>query len=117
MSVTFDVSKPTLKGNVVSAKVTNIGRVAGDDVVQMYVHDDKFAGARPRWELKGFRRVTLAPGETREGSFALTAKELGFWNRKAEYVVEPGTFKVAVWDRFDDAGLCGRHVTYTHRAP
>ena len=114
---TFDVSKPTLKGNVVSAKVTNIGRVAGDDVVQMYVHDDKFTVARPRWELKGFRRITLAPGETREVSFALTAKELGFWNCKTEYVVEPGTFKVAVWDRFDDAGLYGRHVTYTHRAP
>lgn len=111
---TFDVSKPALKGNVVTVRVTNTGTVAGDDVVQMYLRDDIFTVARPRWALKGFRRVTLAPGETREVSFALTAKELGFWNRARAYVVEPGTFKVAVWDRFDDDGLYARHVTYTH---
>jgi len=112
----FEVSKPVLKGNEASVEVTNTGTRAGDDVVQMYIHDDLFTVARPIWELKGFRRVTLAPGETRRVTFALTPKELGFWNRRKEYVVEPGTFRVAVWDRFDAAafGSARRSVTYTY---
>ena len=98
---TFEVSRPVVSGNRVVAKVTNTGTRKGDDVVQMYLHDDKFSVARPRWELKGFRRVTLSPGETREVVFELTAKELGFWNRSAEYVVEPGDYFVEVSDFFD----------------
>ena len=110
---TFDVSKPSLAGNVVTVSVTNTGKVKGDDVVQMYIRDVKFTVARPKWELRGFQRVTLEPGEKKTVSFELTAKELGFWNREREYVVEPGDFRVAVWDRFDP-GFGGSHcVTYT----
>ena len=115
---TFDVSQPRISGNVVSVDVTNTGSMRGDDVVQMYLNDAKFSFARPLWELRGFKRVTLEPGEKRTVSFELTAKELGIWKSSFEYVVEPGEFNVAVWDRFDFktyAPVKGspRCVTYT----
>ena len=97
---TFAISKPKLAGNRVSVTVTNTGKVRGDDVVQMYVRDVLFTVARPRYELKGFKRITFEPGETKTVAFELTAKELGFWNRDREYVVEPGSFKVWVTDSF-----------------
>ena len=110
---TFDVSKPRLSGNVVSVDVANTGKMRGDDVVQMYIHDVKFTVARPQWELRGFQRVTLEPGERKTVSFELTAKELGYWNRDVEYVVEPGDFKVAVWDRFEPWFGAAHCVMYT----
>lgn len=70
------------------------------EVVQLYVHDMLFTVARPDCELRGFRRVTLEPGETKDVAFELTAKELGFWNRDREYVVEPGEFRVWLTDCF-----------------
>jgi len=99
---TFKVSRPVVTGNKVTAEVTNTGKVKGDDVVQMYIHDALFTVARPVWELKGFKRVTLAPGETKTVTFELTEKELGYFNRDLDYVVEPGDFYIEVDDRFDE---------------
>lgn len=98
----FEISNPILIGNTVRVVVKNIGATAGDDVVQMYLRDVVATVARPRWELRGFQRVSLSPGEAKEVVFTLAAKELGYWNREAEYVVEPGVFLVAVSDRFDE---------------
>ena len=109
----FEVSKPEIKGNVVSVEVFNAGDAAGDDVVQMYIRDVKASVARPLWELRGFERISLKAGERRTVSFALTEKELGFWNRDVKYVVEPGDFKIAVWDRFAPYFGGDRQVTYT----
>ena len=97
---TFAISKPTLEDNRVSVAVTNTGKVRGDDVIQMYIRDVLFTVARPRYELKGFKRITLEPGETKTVAFELTAKELGYWNRDRNYVVESGDFKVWVTDSF-----------------
>ena len=110
---TFEVSKPRIEGNIVSVDVVNTGKMRGDDVVQMYIHDVKFTVARPLWELRGFQRVTLEPGERNTVSFELTEKELGYWNSNVEYVVEPGDFKVAVWDRFTPSFGADRQVVYT----
>lgn len=101
----FEVSEPTIAGNVVSVDVKNVGERMGDDVVQMYVHDDVVTTARPFWSLRGFRRVTLAPGESRRVSFPLTGKELGYYNRMLEYVVEPGAFRVFVTDAAAPVGV------------
>ena len=110
----FEISKPTIAGNEVSVKVVNVGGVAGDDVVQMYVRDMISTLARPLWELRGFKRVTLAPGESATVKFALTDKELGFWNVNQEYVVEPGDFRIAVSDCFaPDSFNDRRCATYT----
>ncbi|HEY0099145.1 MAG TPA: beta-glucosidase BglX [Pyrinomonadaceae bacterium] len=77
-----------------SVEVENIGRRAGDEVVQLYIRDVASSVTRPVRELKGFERVTLNAGERRRVAFKLTPAELGFYNRDLRFVVEPGAFKV-----------------------
>ena len=108
----FSISKPVLDGAKVTVKVTNAGPRRGDEVVQMYIRDVIFSVARPLWELRGFKRVTLDPGESAAVSFELGEKELGFWNREGRFVVEPGDFKVAVWNGFSPGALARNSVTY-----
>ncbi len=67
----------------VSADVTNTGRVAGDEVLQLYIHQKYGSDSRPLRELKGFERVTLQPGETRTITFQLGPDELGYWSTSA----------------------------------
>ncbi|HEX8720817.1 MAG TPA: beta-glucosidase BglX [Pyrinomonadaceae bacterium] len=78
----------------VSVDVENTGRREGDEVVQLYLRDVAASRVRPVRELKGFRRVTLQPGERRTLAFRLTPAELGFYNSEMRFVVEPGQFKV-----------------------
>jgi len=80
----------------VSATVKNTGGRSGDEVVQMYIHDIASSVTRPVRELKGFKRVTLSPGESRRLEFTLTPKELAGLNVDLKPVVEPGLFKVYV---------------------
>jgi beta-glucosidase len=81
----------------VSVEVTNGGAVAGDEVVQLYAHQRTGSDSRPRRELKGFERVTLAPGETKKVSFRLGPDELRYWSTSLRrYVQEPATFDVWV---------------------
>ena len=108
----FSISKPVLDGAKVTVKVTNAGSRRGDEVVQMYIRDVIFSVARPLWELRGFKRVTLDPGESAAVSFELGEKELGFWNREGRFVVEPGDFRVAVWNGFSPGALARNSVTY-----
>ena len=79
-----------------SVEVENVGRRAGDEVVQLYIRDPVATMARPVKELKGFLRVTLQPGEKRRVQFVLDREHLGFWNREMRFVVEPGEFRVMV---------------------
>ncbi len=80
----------------VSVRVTNTGARAAEEVVQLYVRDVVASVVRPLRELKGFLRVHLAPGESREVRFTLTERELEFVGRDMKYVVEPGSFHVFV---------------------
>ncbi|MDX6402756.1 MAG: beta-glucosidase [Blastocatellia bacterium] len=80
----------------VSVEVTNTGKRAGDEVVQLYTRDVAASVTRPVRELKGFQRITLRPGEKRMVEFTLTPALLGFYNRGMRFVVEPGEFKVMV---------------------
>ena len=77
-----------------SVDVENTGRREGDEVVQLYVRDVSASRVRATKELRGFRRVTLQPGERRSLSFRLTPAELGFYDQRMRFVVEPGAFKV-----------------------
>jgi beta-glucosidase len=79
----------------VSAEVKNTGRRAGDEIVQLYIHEQGTSVARPVHELKGFQRVTLAPGESQRVEFTLGRDELRFWNIQMNDVVEPA--RVTVW--------------------
>ena len=80
----------------VSVEVTNSGGVRGDEVVQLYIRQEFSSVTRPVKELRGFRRVALGPGETKNVEFILGPDELSFLNRDMHIVVEPGTFKIMV---------------------
>ena len=80
---------------VVSLDVTNTGKRAGSDVVQLYVGDPSAKVKRPAKELKGFERVSLAPGATQRVQFKLTSRDLAYYSvEKHGWQVDPGLFKV-----------------------
>jgi beta-glucosidase len=81
---------------VVSADVRNTGKRAGTEVVQLYIRLRGTSIARPVRELRGFQRVTLAPGESKKVEFALTKTELAFWNIDTKNIVEPSALQVWV---------------------
>jgi len=78
----------------VSVRVTNTGRRAGTEVVQLYVRDDVASVTRPVRELRGFRRVELKPGESRTVTFELGFDDLSMLDAELQRVLEPGTFTV-----------------------
>ncbi len=81
----------------VSADVKNTGKRAGDEVVQLYIHQQSGSASRPVRELKGFERVTLAPNETKTVRFKLGKKELEYWSAaERKWVLETETFDVWV---------------------
>jgi beta-glucosidase len=94
------VAAPQVKvgGSVtVTADVTNTGSVAGDEVVQLYIHQKAGSDSRPMRELKGFQRVTLKPGETRTVAFRLGPAELGYWSTNAaQWVQDAEAFDIWV---------------------
>ncbi len=75
----------------VTADVTNTGNVAGDEVVQLYIHQKYGSDSRPVRELKGFERVTLQPGETKTITFQLGPDELGYWSTSAGKWIQDAT--------------------------
>ncbi|TXG39532.1 beta-xylosidase [Seonamhaeicola maritimus] len=101
---TFKISGPKLKNTsidingttTVSVDVTNTGEREGDEVVQLYVRDDFASVGRYLKMLKGFKRITLKPGETKTVSFDLGFEELNVLNQEMKKVVEPGTFTISV---------------------
>lgn len=86
----------------VSFDVTNTGRRAGTEVAEMYIHERVAVVAQPVLELRGFRRVRLAPGETRAVTLRLTPEKLAHWNRYLRHVVRPGQYAVKVGGSSDD---------------
>jgi beta-glucosidase len=101
---TFDISAPRLaKAKIgttetvkVEVDVTNTGKVAGDEVVQLYVHDEEASVTRPVLELKHFKRVTLAAGAKTTVTFEIKPSDLWLWNLDMQRVVEPGDFSILV---------------------
>ncbi|HEY3311935.1 MAG TPA: beta-glucosidase BglX [Anaerolineales bacterium] len=80
------VSSPQVRTGgtlTVTARVTNTGALAGDEVAQLYIHQRAGSDSRPLRELKGFERLTLQPGESRTVSFPLGPAELGYWSTSA----------------------------------
>jgi beta-glucosidase len=80
----------------VSAMVRNVGKVGGEEVTQLYIHDKFASVVRPIKELKGFEKFYLAPGESKKVSFTLTDELLGFFNNNGKFTVEPGEFEVMI---------------------
>jgi beta-glucosidase len=81
----------------ISVKVKNTGKIAGKEVVQLYVHEQETEIARPENELKHFEKVSLLPGEEKTVSFKLTSRDFAYYNAKShDWVVKSGKFDVLV---------------------
>ncbi len=101
---TFSYSEPRLSSNEmtesgkiqVSVDVTNTGNYDGDEVVQLYIRDLVGSVSRPVQELKDFKRLHLARGESKTVTFTIDAEKLKFYNSDLDYVCEPGDFEVMV---------------------
>lgn len=80
----------------ISVMVSNTGDRAGEEVVQLYIRDMVGSVTRPVKELKGFQKITLAPGEAKQVTFELSEKDLRFYYQDMKWTSEPGAFKVFV---------------------
>ena len=78
--------------------VTNTGKVAGDEVVQLYLHDPVASLSQPVRRLRGFERVTLKPGASRTVSFTLDRDDFGFYDNDGKFLVEPGRIDLYAGD-------------------
>ena len=94
---TFSYGKPTISGRTVTVPVRNSGNVAGQEVVQFYVSDDKASVIRPVKELKHFEKVELEPGETKLVSYTIDDDDLKYFDEERhEWVAERGAFTIYV---------------------
>jgi len=101
---TFEYSEPRLSANKikpidsvdVEIDVTNTGNLPGDEIVQLYIHDELATVTRPVKALKDFRRIHLQPDETQTVRFTLTPDKLALLNQKMQWQVEPGRFAVMI---------------------
>jgi beta-glucosidase len=99
---TFEVSDLQLSSTSVSRNgsiqasvtVTNTGTRAGDEVVQLYLHDPVASISQPVRRLRGFERLTLEPGTSETVTFTLDRSDFGFYDNRGRFVVEPGQIDV-----------------------
>ncbi|WP_067146442.1 glycoside hydrolase family 3 N-terminal domain-containing protein [Pseudotamlana agarivorans] len=111
---TFKFSEPKLSKTSFSGiddeitatvEVTNTGKVAGDEVVQLYIHDEVSSYTRPVKELKAYKRVSLNPGETKTVSLTINAESLAMYDSAYNFVVEPGDFTIMTGNSSSDKSL------------
>ena len=98
---------------VIRVKVKNTGHRTGVDVIQLYLHQQYGSASRPVRELKGFEKVSLAPGESKTVQFTVTAKDRSYWSSATcDWVTEPSKFDVWVGDN----SMASLHGTFNVRA-
>ncbi len=113
----FNYANITLSKNIValgetlevSTEITNAGKRTGTEIVQLYIRDLTGSMVRPVRELKGFKRITIDPGDTKTVTFLLHTDDLSFYNQEMEFVTEPGRFKVWIGRHAED-GLEGDFI-------
>ena len=89
----------TKKGKIIAeVRVKNVGEVAGEAIVQMYICDNFASLVRPVKELKGYQKVMLLPGEERKIKFKITEDMLKFYTENGKFEVEDGTFTLWISD-------------------
>jgi beta-glucosidase len=107
----FDYGKVALSGTripanggsvTVTVPVTNTGARAGDEVVQLYMRDPVASISRPVMQLRGFSRVTLQPGQTREVSFTLSSDQFALWSQAGDWLIEQGSIELMIGSASDD---------------
>ncbi|MCX6335370.1 MAG: fibronectin type III-like domain-contianing protein, partial [Bacteroidia bacterium] len=108
----LEKAKIKTNGSVkVKIDVTNTGKVEGEEIVQMYIRDKVSSVTRPVKELKGFRRVSLKPNETKTVTLEIKPEHLAFHDINMKYVVEPGDFEVMVGNSSRDEDLIKTSLT------
>jgi beta-glucosidase len=101
-------SKQNTGGNIsVSVTVKNTGKRKGDEVVQLYLHENTTPVITPVRVLRGFKRITLKPGESQRVHFQLTPKDLQILNKNMEWEVVPGTYDIMIGNSSVDIKLKG----------
>ena len=101
--IALDASSFKAGGKLVAkVKVTNTGKVAGTETVQLYIRDLVGSVTRPVKQLKGFERITLQPGECREVSFTIDKEMISFYRQDMTWGPEPGDFKVFIGGASDN---------------
>ena len=93
------LSSAKMKGNqqlIAKITVTNSGKVAGEEVVQLYIRDKVASNTRPLKELKGFQKILLQPGESKQVSFTVSTEELKFYNHELKHIWEAGEFEIMI---------------------
>jgi beta-glucosidase len=118
---TFTYEEAALDGSVLRpdgklharVTVTNSGQYAGEEVVQLYVRDLWGSRSRPLLELKGFRKVKLAPGESVQVEFEITPEMLQYYTARRIFETEPGDFLVFVGSSSRDIIECGKFTFKT----
>lgn len=105
---TFEYSDLTVTGLDATFKVTNTGNHKGDEVVQLYLHQDLSTVVQPERQLKAFERITLEPGETRTVTLHLDYDDLAIVDANMKWTVEPGTYHVLIGPSSKDIRLMGR---------
>ena len=108
----FDISAPKLNSSKfkkgilsVSVNVKNVGEIAGDEIVQLYISDKYSSITRPVKELKAYQRVSLKPGELKEIVFELNKSAFAYYDSEMNYVVEAGDFDILVGNSSRDEDL------------
>lgn len=105
----IELSAENISGDetvTVTAQVKNTGKVAGAEVVQLYLHDKEASVARPEKELKGFAKVYLEPNESKEISITLNKRDLSFWDIKTDdWLAETGDFEVQLGTSLENIHL------------
>jgi beta-glucosidase len=94
---------------MVSARVTNTGKVEGDEVAQLYLREDISSVVMPVKSLKGFQRIHLKPGEAQTVVFHVPQEQLAVWNPMQKWAIEPGAYTVWVGGQSD--GIQSTHFT------
>ncbi len=102
------LSKPKMKSNEtieVSATITNVGKYAGEEVVQLYLHDKFGSVVRPIMELKDFQKIKLEVGESKTLTFLIDKEKLSFFNKDLKWDAEPGDFDLMIGSSSEDIRL------------
>lgn len=114
------ISSPTVaaRGTVqIQVDVKNAGQRAGDEVVQLYVHNRDSKEVQPKKQLQGFERISLKPGESKTVLFSMPVEQLAYWGEdKHQYVIHPGAFEVMVGSASDDVRQKGSFEVTTEGA-
>ena len=97
----------------VSVNVANTGDVAGEEIVQLYIRDNVSSLTRPVKELKGYKRVRLAPGQSKKVEFSVSARDLAYYDADMNLMAEKGEFSLMVGSSSRDADLLSANVTLT----